>query len=43
MLALRYIFIIVLTNRLADNSANMLNSDSANMFGSDSVNIFTRS
>ena len=40
MLALRHVFITVLTNRLANNSANMFNSYSANMFNSDSVNIF---
>ena len=39
MLALRYMFITVVTN----NSANVFNSDLANMFNSDLVNIFTRS
>ena len=43
MLALRYMFITVVTNRLANNSANVFNSDLANMFNSDLVNIFTRS
>ena len=42
-LALRYIFIIILTNRHANNSANMFNSDSANKVTSGSVNIFTKS
>ena len=40
MLALRYIFIIVLTDRLANNSVNMFNSASANMFTSDWNNVF---
>ena len=35
MFALRYVFINDLTNRVANNSANMLNKDSANMFTSD--------
>ena len=39
MLVLRYLFSTVLTNRLANNSANMFNSDSAYMFNSKSVNI----
>ena len=40
MLVLRYMFITVLTNRLANNSANLFNSDWAYMFNSESVNIF---
>ena len=39
MLVLRYMFSTVLTNRLANNSANMFNSDLAYMFNSKSVNI----
>ena len=40
MLALRYVCITVLTNRLANISANVFNSDLTNMFAIDSVNIF---
>ena len=49
MLALRYMFIVILTNRLTNNSSNMFNSNpvnmltsaSANMFISDFANMFT--
>ena len=39
MLVLRYMFITVLTNRLANNSADMFNSDLVYVFNSESVNI----
>ena len=39
MLVLRYMFSTVLTNRLANNPANMFNSDSTYMFNSMSVKI----
>ena len=44
MLVLRYMFITVLTDRLANNSVNMFmfNSDLAYMFNSESVNIFPK-
>ena len=39
MYVLIYMFVTVLTNKLANNSANMFNSNSAYMFNSESVNI----
>ena len=39
ILVLRYMFSTVLTNRLANNPANMFNSDSTYMFNSMSVKI----